>query len=151
MPRVVGDGKVNLVSPNGLALSADESIMYISNSRKDPQQRSAIFAFEISGPDQTFLQNHRIFAYPDIEIPDGLKVDKFGNVWCACQDGLNAWNPDGDLVGKILIDGGVAQFTFAGEQQDVIIILNEKSIIRVDLGGHMQTCASGASTCAAGL
>ena len=36
---------------------------------------------------QTFL-NRRVFAYADTGIPDGLQIDKNGNVYAGCGDGV---------------------------------------------------------------
>ena len=36
---------------------------------------------------QTFL-NRRVFAYVDTGIPDGIQIDKNGNVYAGCGDGV---------------------------------------------------------------
>jgi gluconolactonase len=70
-----------------------------------------------------FLANKRVFAMADVGIPDGIKCDTQGNVYSGCGDGLSVWNPDGSLIGKILIPGGVANFCFARKGE--LILLNE--------------------------
>ena len=59
-----------------------------------------------------FLTNRRVFAFADTGAPDGIKCDMEGNVYAGCGDGINVWNPGGSLMGKILVDGGVANFCF---------------------------------------
>ncbi|PHH92620.1 hypothetical protein CDD83_6547 [Cordyceps sp. RAO-2017] len=49
-----------------------------------------------------------------------------GNVYAGCGDGINIWNSSGVLLGKILIDGGAANFCFG--RQGKMYILNEKKL-----------------------
>jgi gluconolactonase len=67
----------------------------------------------------------------DSGIPDGIKCDLDGNVYSGCGDGLNAWSPGGVLLGRILLEGGVANFCFgrAGE----IYLLNEHKLWRAKI------------------
>ncbi len=61
----------------------------------------------------------------DNGIPDGIKCDTAGNVYSGCGDGVNVWNSDGILIGKILIEGGVANFCF-GEPGEMFILNQNK-------------------------
>ena len=45
------------------------------------------YAFDVDPDSQTFL-NRRIFAYIDAGIPDGIQIDKNGNVYAGCGDGI---------------------------------------------------------------
>jgi len=45
------------------------------------------YAFDVDPDSQTFL-NRRIFAYVDAGIPDGIQIDKQGNVYAGCGDGV---------------------------------------------------------------
>jgi len=83
-----------------------------------------------------FLANRRLFAMADSGIPDGIKCDTAGNVYSGCGDGVNVWNPDGVLIGKILVEGGVANFCFgkAGE----IFILNQHKFWVARLHGAVE-------------
>lgn len=62
----------------------------------------------------------------DTGIPDGIKCDINGNVYSGCGDGLNIWTAGGVLMGKILLDGGVANFCFG--QAGEIFLLNETKL-----------------------
>lgn len=90
------------------------------------------YAFDVgtySG--QPFLINRRLFAMADTGIPDGIKCDTNGNVYSGCGDGVNIWSAGGVLLGKILIEGGVANFCFGANGQ--IFMLNEFKIWRAQL------------------
>lgn len=123
--------------PNGLAFSADESILYINDSAAIqgpgsyyPTLPHHIFAFDVV--DGTHLVNSRLFAVVTPGIPDGLKVDSAGRVYSSSADGLKIYNPSGDLIGAIQVTG-VANFCFGGARNNVIYILNDKAIYAAHL------------------
>ncbi|GAT24992.1 SMP-30/Gluconolaconase/LRE-like region [Aspergillus luchuensis] len=91
------------------------------------------YAFDVSTiHGQPFLTNRRLFAMADHGIPDGIKCDLNGNVYSGCGDGIHVWSPGGVLLGRILIDGGVANFCFGRNGE--IFALNEHRLWRVQLG-----------------
>ena len=45
------------------------------------------YAFDVD-PDSQTLLNRRVFAYVDTGIPDGIQIDKNGNVYAGCGDGV---------------------------------------------------------------
>lgn len=67
----------------------------------------------------------------DTGIPDGVKCDVRGNVYSGCGDGINIWSPGGHLIGKILVEGGVANFCFGRNGE--IFMLNENRLLRAKL------------------
>jgi gluconolactonase len=69
-------------------------------------------------------------------IPDGIKCDTNGNVYSGCGDGVNVWSPGGVLLGKVLVNGGVANFCFGREGE--MFLLNETRLWRARLGGHVR-------------
>jgi gluconolactonase len=92
------------------------------------------FAYSLnSGP---FLINRRLFAFADSGIPDGIKVDTEGNVYSGCGDGVNVWNSGGTLIGKILVKGGVANFSFG--EKGVLYMCNEQRLWKARLGDDVR-------------
>ncbi|KAG5978971.1 hypothetical protein E4U55_005704 [Claviceps digitariae] len=136
--RVVADG---LGRPNGISFSPDGRIVYVTDTDRvhgngvvDETRASTIYAFDIhTSAGQPFLTNKRVFAMPDIGVPDGIKCDVHGNVYAGSGDGLSIWSPGGTLLGKILVEGGITNFCFgrAGE----VFLLNEKRLLRAQLAG----------------
>jgi gluconolactonase len=87
------------VSPNGLAFSPDESILYVNDI-----QARLIKAYDVQ-PDGS-LANSRVFyeAKGDERgAPDGMKVDSEGNVYCTGPGGIHVIDPRGNLLGRLLI------------------------------------------------
>lgn len=68
----------------------------------------------------------------DAGIPDGIKCDLEGNVYSGCGDGVHVWSAGGVLLGKILVDGGAANFCFGRDGE--LFILNETRLWRAQLG-----------------
>ena len=90
----------DFVLPNGLAFSPDESVLYINDSR-----HGNIRAFDVQ-PNGTLLKaTDRIFVDlrgDDPGVPDGMKVDGEGNVYCGGSGGLWIIDPSGKKLGRIV-------------------------------------------------
>lgn len=92
------------------------------------------YAFDVASySEQPFLVNRRLFAFADRGIPDGIKCDVHGNVYSGCGDGVNVWSPGGVLLGRILVEGGAANFCFGRDGE--LFILNEHKLWRAQLAG----------------
>jgi gluconolactonase len=105
--RLAADGKLTLLTreltrPNGLAFSPDEKTLYVANS--DPQ-RAIWMAYPVK--DDGTLGPGRVFA--DVTamvgrhkgLPDGMKVDREGNLFAGGPGGIHVYAPDGKLLGRI--------------------------------------------------
>lgn len=115
------------VSPNGLCFSPDESRMYVADS---PEHK--IFEFDVA--EDGTLQHKRLFAdtsFEGVGSPDGLKVDKHENVYCAAQGGLHVYAPDGTRLGIVLLPKQTANFCFGGQDGKTIFITAVSSIYTV--------------------
>jgi len=47
-----------------------------------------------------------------------------GDVYCSCGDGVEAWNPASTLIGRIMVEDGVARFCFGIDGE--ILLCNEQ-------------------------
>ena len=90
----------NYVVPNGLAFSPDESVLYINDSR-----RGHIRSFEVSPNGSLARQTDRVFADltgSEPGVPDGMKVDVEGNVYCGGSGGLWVLDSSGKKLGVVV-------------------------------------------------
>ncbi|KAF3008215.1 hypothetical protein E8E14_009210 [Neopestalotiopsis sp. 37M] len=134
--RAIADG---FGRPNGLCFSPDEKTLYVTDTDRVhgdgsvvDSRVSSIYAFDIvQYHGQPSLINRRLFAMADAGIPDGIKCDMAGNVYSGCGDGLHVWSPGGVLVGKILAEGGCANFCFGRDGE--VFLLNEHRLWRAQL------------------
>ena len=86
--------------PNGLAFSPDESVLYINDSR-----RGHIRAFDMMPNGTLAKQTDRVFADlrgDESGVPDGMKVDTEGNVYCGGAGGIWIMDPKGKKLGRIV-------------------------------------------------
>ena len=86
--------------PNGLALSPDESVLYINDTR-----RRHIRAFDLEPNGMPLIATDRVFCDLGGERegnPDGMKVDTEGNVYCGGSGGIWVIDPAGKHLGIIV-------------------------------------------------
>jgi len=89
----------DFVVPNGLAFNPDESVLYVNDSR-----RGHIRAFDLQPDGSLARASDRVFCDLRGElpgVPDGMKVDLEGNVYCGGSGGLWILNPSGEHLGTI--------------------------------------------------
>jgi gluconolactonase len=94
----------DLTFPNGLAFSPDEKTLYVAVS--DPQA-AKVWAYDVQ-PDGTvankrlFFDAHPLVSEQRVGLPDGMKVDSQGNVWCTGAGGILVLSPAGKHLGSII-------------------------------------------------
>jgi gluconolactonase len=116
--RIAADG---FERPNGLAFSADESQLYIVDTR-----RKHIRLFDVAG-DGT-LSGGQVFATCDAGSFDGLRLDEAGRIWAAAHDGVHCFHPDGTLLGKLRLPEVVSNLTFGGPKRNDLFITATSSL-----------------------
>ncbi len=105
----------DFIIPNGLAFSPDEGVLYINDSR-----RGHIRAFDVQPNGTLARQTDRIFADLRGEtpgVPDGMKVDVEGNVYCGGSGGLWILDASGKKLGRI-VHGAAATTNLAFGDDD---------------------------------
>jgi gluconolactonase len=121
-----------LTRPNGIALSPDESTLYVANS---DAKRAIWMSYDVTTDGVT---NPRVFfdatAMPPARkgVPDGLKMDKRGNLYATGPGGVLILSPQGKHLGTILTGVETANCAF-NEDQSVLYITAEKYLLRVKL------------------
>jgi gluconolactonase len=132
---LVKAGKVQLLSkdidhPNGLTFSPDEKYFYVSNSLV-----KNILGFDVR-PDGT-MSNEKVFIDMSSDkadgLPDGIKVDTEGDVYCTGPGGIWIMSPTGKHLGTILTPQHATNFTFGGDDAKTLYITGVSSLSRVPL------------------
>lgn len=129
----------NLKMPNGLAFSPDEKILYVIDSAAIQAPRTyyekkphAIYAFDVS-LDGKSVTNQRLFAEVSPGFPDGMRLDMHGNIYVGALDGVQVFNPKGQLIGKIRMPKETANLTFGGKDNNILFICSSNSIWAIKL------------------
>lgn len=121
--RIDPSGKLSLQvdslsRPNGIGLSPDEKTLYVAQS--DPE-KARYYAFDldengnvISG--KVLLDVTTLVGGDKKGLPDGLKVDKKGNLFATGPGGVLVISSEGKLLGTILTGEGTANCGFNADQ-----------------------------------
>ncbi|AEI38356.1 MAG: gluconolactonase [Zymomonas mobilis subsp. pomaceae] len=138
--RLSPDGKLDLIEaglsrPNGLALSPDETKLYVSNSdRASPNIWVYSMGTDGLPTGRTLLRNFRkeYFDQGLPGLPDGMNIDKQGNLFASASGGLYIFAPDGECLGLIAGEPGQALSNCCfGEQGQTLFISACHNILRV--------------------
>ena len=148
------DGEMGLATdeceyPNGLAFSPDESILYVAISRKNldclkEEERGEVCthrlirAFDVAADGS--LSNNRVFADMSsnlLGVPDGMKVDMDGRVWCTGNGGTQIYDRDGSHVGDLRTDEVPANCAWGGSDNRTLFLTARTSVytVRVNTPG----------------
>jgi gluconolactonase len=119
----------DLTQPNGLAFSPDGKHFYVDDS----EQRN-IRVYDVA-PDGS-LANGRIFgAEPgakDDGVPDGIKVDKNGNLFVTGPKGIWIWDAKGNHLGTIEMPEQPANLTWGDKDYRTLYITATTSVYRLE-------------------
>lgn len=116
--------------PNGLCFSPDESILYLVESGTSPRN---VYAYDVVDRGKR-ITNKRKFIDVGPGTPDGMRCDMDGNLWMGwgmgdpALDGVNVYNPDGRLIGRIALPERCANLCFGGTHRNRLFMAASKSI-----------------------
>ncbi len=128
--RIAPDGTTSMVIdceyPNGLAFSPDERTLYIANTR----WTQYIHAVELDGTGKVLRR--RIFADMSSDetdgVPDGMKVDVEGRVYCTGPGGTWVFAPDGTRLAIIRTPEVPANLCFGGPDLQTLFFTAKTSV-----------------------
>lgn len=132
--RIDPKGEISLVSktfakPNGVCLSPDEKTLYVNDT-----VRQQIYAFDVS-PEGS-VSRERLFAYVTGELagqPNGMKVDRQGNVYCTGPGGIQVFSAAGKYRGLIYMPQVVSNFCFGGKDYKTLYITAGSGLYSIQL------------------
>jgi gluconolactonase len=135
--RLTSKGKVHLLTseisfPNGIALSPEEDILYVAVS---DSKRPVIMAYSLTSDGK--IWNGRVFFDTTSlmqgrkGVPDGLKVDKQGNLWATGPGGVLVISPEAKLLGIINTGEATANCAFGGADGSMLYITADEYLCRI--------------------
>ena len=134
--RIDPSGTLHVVAedfdrPNGLAFAPDEKTLYVDDSA-----RFHIRSFDV-GPDGT-VSGGDVWAelkpQPDERgVPDGMKVDSEGHVFCTGPDGVWVFGDNGRVVGKIHMPEVTANLAWGDADWQTLYLTGSTSLYRLRL------------------
>ena len=131
--RLGVDGSLRLLTkeltqPNGLAFSPDGRHFYVDDSE---QRNIRVYDVEADGG----IKNGRIFGEEPggkgDGVPDGMKVDKQGNLYVTGPNGIWVWNPEGKHIGTIIMPEQPANLAWGDKDYRTLYITATTSVYRL--------------------
>ena len=120
----------DLTQPNGLAFSPDGKHFYVDDSEK-----RNIRVYDVAS-DGT-LNNGRVFGEePGAKhegVPDGIKVDKAGNLFVTGPKGIWVWDEKGNHLGTIVMPEQPANLTWGDKDYRTLYITATTSVYRLEV------------------
>ena len=121
----------DLTQPNGLAFSPDGKHFYVDHSA---QRNIRIYDFKADGT----LANGHIFAEEPggkgDGVPDGIKVDRKGNLYVTGPGGIWIWDTQGHHLGTIVLPEQPANLTWGDADYGTLYITATISVYRLRTG-----------------
>lgn len=128
--RVKPDGSVSKIAdveyPNGLAFAPDERVLYVANTR------FAMYIHAIELDSAGNMVRRHIFADMSSDetegVPDGMKVDAEGRVFCTGPGGTWVFAPSGEKLGIIRTPEVPANLCFGGADMKTLFFTGRTSV-----------------------
>ena len=136
--RLDASGKVSLLTkelsqPNGLAFSPDGKKFYVDDSK---QRNIRVYDFRSDGT----IVNGRIFGEEPggrgDGVPDGIKVDRDGNLYVTGPQGIWIWNAEGRHLGTIVMPEQPANLAWGDADLGTLYITATTSVYRLRTTAH---------------
>jgi gluconolactonase len=131
--RLDSQGQVTLLTkeltePNGLAFSRDGKRLYVDDSA---QRNIRVYDFQTDGT----LRNGRIFGEePGAKgegVPDGMRLDRAGNLYVTGPGGLWVWDSDGHRLGTIMLPEQPANLAWGDADLKTLYITATTSLYKL--------------------
>jgi gluconolactonase len=131
--RLDAQGQVQLLTtdltePNGLAFSPDGKRLYVDDSGK---RNIRVYDFQQDGT----LRNGRIFGEePGAKgdgVPDGMKLDRAGNLYVTGPGGIWVWDADGRHLGTIILPEQPANLAWGDSDLKALYITATTSLYKL--------------------
>ncbi len=164
--RIATDGKLtavitDLLNPNGLAFSPDESKLYVVEWRGTPNR--SIWSYDVAA-DGSVANKTKLIDAGGPGALDGFRVDRDGNLWCGWgfsgafapeatevpggmrahlplarsedMDGVKVFNPQGKPIGFIRLPERCANLTFGGPKNNRLYMTSSHSLYALYVEAH---------------
>lgn len=124
----------SITRPNGIAFTNNEKTLIVANS--DPE-KPYWYLFDF-GPNDSLINNRILFDASAAQkagekgLPDGLKVDKQGNIFATGPGGVWVFNAAGKNIGKFKIPEACSNIALADDDKTMFITA-DMYVLRVRL------------------
>ncbi|NUQ78512.1 MAG: SMP-30/gluconolactonase/LRE family protein [Polyangiaceae bacterium] len=126
--RVTKSGEMSVIvmdmnRPNGIALSPDETKLYVSDSETPGVRVFPVNADGSTGQWETLIDR----------TSDGMAVDDAGNLYLTNSAGVEVFRPTGEKWGEIAVPGQTTNVSFGGADRKTLYVTAAKGLYRVNV------------------
>ena len=122
----------DMVRPNGLAFSPDETTLYVADSR-----RRHVRAYDVLPNGTIGKETSRVFADlggPEPGVPDGIKMDTAGNLYSGGGGGLYIIDSKGKKLGRIVHgQPATTNVAFGGDDWKTLYFTTRSTLFSVNV------------------
>jgi len=131
--RLSEDGSLRLLTkdlkqPNGLAFSPDGKRLYIDDS-----ETREIHVYDVASDGS--ISNGRLFGKeegpPHSGVPDGMRVDRDGNIYVTGPEGIWVWDPNGHHLGTIVVPEQPANLAWGDSDWSTLYLTATTSVFKI--------------------
>ena len=139
--RLDSDGEVHLLTdelsfPNGICFSPDEQFLYVavSDSKRPVIMRYPVNSDGGIGKGAVFFDAKKLSKDGRRKgLPDGLRVDRLGNLFATGPGGVLVISPNGLHLGTIRTPDATANCEFGGPDRSTLYMTSHRKLLRVKL------------------
>ena len=123
----------DLTQPNGLAFSPDGKSFYVDDTA---EKIIWVYRFHSDGS----ISDGHIFGREDSAdeegVPDGMRLDKAGNLFVVGPKGIWVWSPAGIHLGTIELPEQPANLAWGGDDNSTLYITATTSVFTIETKTH---------------
>jgi gluconolactonase len=126
----------DMVRPNGLALSLDETSLFVADTGVShvvdgPRH---IRRYDVDPGRGAVVGGGEVWAVCPEGVFDGFRLDVDGRIWASGAQGVHCYEPDGTLIGTIRLPEVCANVEFGGVDRRTLYLTATTSLYSIRVG-----------------
>ena len=118
----------DLDRPNGIAFSPDEKKIYIADTGENIKH---LYVYELED-DNNLINKKLVYDFKPF-FSDGFRSDQDGNIWTSAGKGIKCFNPEGEIIGQLLLPELVSNLEFGGKEGNILYVTATTSLYSLEL------------------
>jgi len=114
--------------PNGIAFSHDEKKIYIADTGENIK---FLYVFDLDANDN-LINKKLVYDFKPF-FSDGFRCDQNGNIWTSAGKGIKCFNPEGEIIGQLLLPELVSNLEFGGKEGNILYVTATSSLYSMEL------------------
>ena len=78
------------------------------------------------------MNQHLVYDFKPF-FSDGFRCDQNGNIWTSAGKGIKCFNPEGEIIGQLLLPELVSNLEFGGKEGNILYVTATSSLYCMEL------------------